>query len=56
MTSDWIDLFEEELSITQTTALEVIIISDFNLDISTHVMYVVLSKLMGKSKKKIERH
>ena len=29
-TSDWIDLFEEELSIAQTTGLEVIIMGDFN--------------------------
>ena len=32
-TSDWIDLFEEELSIAQTTGLEVIIMGDFNLDL-----------------------
>ena len=33
-TSDWIDLFEEELSIAQTAGLEVIIMGDFNLDLS----------------------
>ena len=33
-TSDWIDLFEEELSIAQTPGLEVIIMGDFNLDLS----------------------
>ena len=34
LTSDWIDLFEEALSIAQTTGLEVIIMGDFNLDLS----------------------
>ena len=33
-TSDWIDLFEEELSIAQTTGLEVIVMGDFNIDLS----------------------
>ena len=31
-TSEWIDLFEEELSIAQTTDLEIILMGDFNLD------------------------
>ena len=30
--SEWIDLFEEELSIAQTTGLEIIVMGDFNLD------------------------
>ena len=35
--SDWIDAFEEELSISQTTGLEFILMGDFNIDI-THSM------------------
>ena len=31
--SEWIDLFEEELSIAQTTGLELIIMGDFNIDL-----------------------
>ncbi|MEW8544984.1 MAG: reverse transcriptase family protein [Candidatus Thiodiazotropha sp.] len=31
--SDWIDLFEEEVSIAQTTGLEYILMGDFNIDI-----------------------
>ena len=30
--SNWIDLFEEELSIAQTTGLEIILMGDFNID------------------------
>ena len=33
--SDWIDLFEEELSLAQTTGLEFILMGDFNIDINT---------------------
>ena len=29
----WIDLFEEELSIAQTTGLEMILMGDFNIDL-----------------------
>ena len=32
-TSEWIDLFEEEISIAQTTSLEVILMGDFNIDL-----------------------
>ena len=32
--SDWISLFEEELSVAQTTGLEYILIGDFNIDIA----------------------
>ena len=32
--SDWIDAFEEELSIAQTTGLEFILMGDFNIDIT----------------------
>ena len=35
--SDWIDAFEEELSIAHTTGLELILMGDFNIDI-THSM------------------
>ena len=35
--SDWINLFEEELSIAQTTGLEFILIGDFNIDIAPQV-------------------
>ena len=37
--SDWIDLFEEELSIAQTTGLEIILIimGDFNIDLGTDI-------------------
>ena len=35
--SDWMDAFEEELSIAQTTGLEFILMGDFNIDI-THSM------------------
>lgn len=31
--SGWIDLFEEELSIAQTTGLEIILMGDFNIDV-----------------------
>ena len=31
--SEWIDLFEEELSIAQTTGLEYIVMGDFNIDL-----------------------
>ena len=31
--SEWIDLFEEELSIAQTTGLELIIMGDINIDL-----------------------
>ena len=31
-TSEWIDLFEEELSVAQTTGLEMIIMGDLNID------------------------
>ena len=31
-TSEWIDLLEEELSVAQTTGLEMIIMGDFNID------------------------
>ena len=31
-TSEWIDLFEEELSVAQTTGLEMIIMGDVNID------------------------
>ena len=31
---DWIDLFEEELSIAQTTGLEIILMGDFNINYS----------------------
>ena len=30
--SNWIDLFEEEHSIAQTTGLELILMGDFNID------------------------
>ena len=29
---NWIDLFKEELSIAQTTGLEIILMGDFNID------------------------
>ena len=32
--SDWIDLFEEELSIAQATGLEFILMGDFNIDLN----------------------
>ena len=32
-TSEWIDLFEEEVSIAQATSLEVILMGDFNIDL-----------------------
>ena len=32
--SEWIDLFEKELSIAQTTGLEFIIMGDLNIDLS----------------------
>ena len=32
--SEWIDLFEEELSIAQTTGLELIVMDDFNMDLN----------------------
>ena len=35
-TSEWIDLFEEGLSIVQTTGLEMIIMGDFNIDMQTN--------------------
>ena len=31
---DWIDLFEEELTIAQTTSLEIILMGDFNINFS----------------------
>ena len=31
--NEWIDLFEEEISIAQTTGLEVIIVGDLNIDL-----------------------
>ena len=34
--SEWIDQFEEELSIAQATGLEVILMGDFNIDITVH--------------------
>ena len=34
--SDWIDLFEEELSIAQSTGLEMIIMGDFNIDLKSN--------------------
>ena len=34
---NWIDAFEEELSIAQTTGLEFILMDDFNIDI-THIV------------------
>ena len=33
--SEWINLFEEELSIAQSTSLEIILIGDFNIDCSS---------------------
>ena len=33
--SEWIDLFEEELSIAQATGLEYIVMGDFNIDLHT---------------------
>ena len=33
--SDWIDLFEEELSLAQTTGLEYILMGDFNIDLNS---------------------
>ena len=32
--SDWIDLFETELSIAQATGLELILMGDFNIDLN----------------------
>ena len=32
--SDWIDRFEEELSVAQTTGLEIIVMGDFNIDLA----------------------
>ena len=34
--SEWIDQFEEELSIVQATGLKVILMGDFNIDITVH--------------------
>ena len=34
--SEWIDQFKEELSIAQATGLEVILMGDFNIDITVH--------------------
>ena len=34
--SNWIDLFEEELSIAQTTGLEIILMGDFNIDFTNY--------------------
>ena len=31
--AEWIDLFEEELSVAQTTGLEIILMGDFNIDL-----------------------
>ena len=36
-TSEWIDLFEEELSIAQTTDLEIILMGDFSLDFNMNL-------------------
>ena len=33
--SEWIDLFEEELSIAQANGLEYIVMGDFNIDLHT---------------------
>ena len=30
--ADWIDLFEQEISLAQTTGLEIIIMGNFNID------------------------
>ena len=31
--AEWIDMFEEELSVAQTIGLEVILMDDFNIDL-----------------------
>ena len=36
-TSEWIDLFEEESFIAQTTDLEIILMGDFNLDFNMNL-------------------
>ena len=35
--SEWVDLFEEELSIAQTTGLEYIVMGDFNIDLLSNI-------------------
>ena len=35
--SEWVDLFEEELSIVQTTGLEYIVLGDFNIDLLSNM-------------------
>ena len=49
--SDWTNLFEEELSIAQTTGLEFILMGDFNIDItlSTNSKWMNLIQLFDLS-------
>ena len=35
--SEWIDLFEQEVSIAQTTGLEIILMGDFNIDYKSYI-------------------
>ena len=44
--SEWVDLFEEELSIVQTTGLEYIVLGDFNIDMLSNMNRTKWSNLI----------
>ena len=44
--SEWVDLFEEELSIAQTTGLEYIVMGDFNIDLLSDMIRAKWSNMV----------